>query len=97
MDAKDTLRRLAIYYGGVYTEIWEDEACQFHRESFFTVELRTPRTVFKYSQYKMIQQLQHSFEEEVRYKLIWSILQKGVEYVNEQSDIFKMFNPGAEL
>lgn len=33
----------------------------------------------------------------VRYELLWGILQKGVEFVNEQSDIFHMFNPDKRL
>jgi hypothetical protein len=91
MDEKDILHRLARYYGGEYTEIWEDETNPGF--TIFSATIRTPRTVFNYRQMKTDIEPDRYLEERVRYELVWSILQKGVEFVNEQSDIFKMFNP----
>lgn len=95
MDAKDTLYRLARYYGGQYTENLEDD--NLKTECRFTAKIVTPRTVFCFESSPFRNEPVDRLRERVRAELLWVILQKGVEYVNEQTDIFKMFNPDAKL
>lgn len=95
MDAKDTLYRLAEYYGGQYTENLNED--NLKAECRFTSKIVTPRTVFGYESTPFRDEPLENLKERVRWELLWCILQKGVEYVNEQTDIFKMFNPGGKL
>jgi hypothetical protein len=63
----------------------------------FEVQIVTPRTRFKFSAYKNSNEPLDIFEERVRYEMVWMILQQGVEFVNEKSDIFHLFNPDVKL
>jgi hypothetical protein len=94
-DLKNILHRLAFTYGGAYTEgVVENN---LKTEITFTATLQTPRTVFKYTSIPKAEEPFDIFKERVRYELLWSILQKGVEFVNEQSDIFRLFNPDQNI
>lgn len=89
------LKNLAAYYGGEYTEVWENATIP--DETLLTVCIKTPRTIFRHSCRRNSEEPAFVLQQRVRMELIWSILQKGVEFVNEQSDIFKLFNPDKKL
>lgn len=95
MNAKDTFYRLAEYYRGKYTESLNED--NLKTECRFTAKIVTPRTVFRYESTTFRDESVDKLKERVRWELLWCILQKGVEFVNEQTDIFKMFNPDAKL
>lgn len=94
-EIKNILQQLAQYYGGEYSEVWENEAIP--AETTFTAHIQTPRTVFRYTALRNTGEPHFVLQQRVRRELLWTILQKGVEFVNEQSDIFKLFNPDKKL
>lgn len=96
-DLKIILTNLALYYGGEYTEGWQEDNMPFSDERMFKAEIRTPRTVFNNACSRNKNESDDTLMERVRGQLLWVILQKGVEYVNEQSDIYHMFNPDKRL
>jgi hypothetical protein len=91
MRAKSLLHSLASYYGGQLTEHWENE--QKLEGTAYTVQIDGPGFAFEIESDRMPREPVEHLVERTCEQLVWFILQKGVESVKEQGEIYKMFNP----
>jgi hypothetical protein len=95
VNTQHILRTLAYKYGGQFTEAWKNVADGNPDPATYSVQVAGPGFMFKIESDQQKGEALSFLRERTCDQLLWFILQKGVEFVKEQGEIFKMFNPEA--